>query len=188
MRRLTTIGGALTLLALSGCGGSSGSGSCATPDSHAVFELGTGEACFERLTSGQIVPQIAGPQGGFHVWAAIGCGDCGADTIVEFGTKHAKTKAWLQGVPEKQKVDLGTGDWGQHAGLTAFLPGDSMLALDEKLPEGANIILSLRALDPKGKELHAAEISLVLGKLEQWSGCSSADTCGTSGFEPCCAN
>jgi hypothetical protein len=188
MRRLTTIGGTLTLLGLIGCGGSSGSGSCATPESPAVFELGTGETCFERLSPGQTVPQIAGPQGGFHVWTAIGCGDCGAETIVEFGTKNAKTKAWLQGTPEKQKVDLGTGDWGQHAGLTAFLPGDVMNAPDEQLPEGASILLSLRALDPKGNELHAAEIPLVLGKLEQWSGCSTADTCGTSGFEPCCSN
>lgn len=180
------MGAALTLLALPGCGGSSGSGACSAPESPAVFELGTGEACFERLTAGQVVPEIQGPQGGFHVWAAIGCGDCGPETIVELGTKNAKTKAWLQGVPGKQKVDLGTGDWGQHAGLTAFLPGDVLNAPDEQLPEGATVILALRALDPKGNELHAAEITLVLGKLQMWSSCSADAACGTSGFEPCC--
>jgi hypothetical protein len=188
MRRLTITTAALFLLGLAGCDGASASGSCDAPDSPAVFELGTGEACFERLTPGQTVPEIQGPQGGFHVWAAVGCSDCGSSAIVEFGTKNATTKAWLQGVPEKQKVDLGTGAWGQHAGLTAFLPGDVMNAPDEQLPEGAKVILALRVLDPMGKEVHAAEVPLVLGALEMWSACSTADTCGTSGFDPCCAN
>src|SRR4051794_24908042 len=186
MRRLTMMGAALTLLALTGCGSGGGSGSCDAPESPAVFELGTGETCFERLTSGQVVPEIQGPQGGFHVWAAIGCGDCGAETIVEFGTKNAKTKAWLQGFPAKQKVGLGTGDWGQHAGLTAFLPGDVNNAPDEQLPRGAHVIVALRALDPEGNELHAAETEVVLGDLEMWSSCSTESTCGESGFNPCC--
>ena len=179
---------ALALLGLTGCGGSTGSGSCDAPDSPAAFELGTGEVCFERLTAGQVVPEIAGPQGGFHVWAAVGCGDCGPEAIVEFGTRNAKTKAWLLGDPQKQLVDLGTGDWGQHAGLTAFLPGDTMNAPDEQLPKRAHVILALRVLDKNGNELHAGELSLVLGDLKSWSDCSTEDTCGTSGFEPCCAN
>ena len=179
------MGAALTLLGLSGCN-STGSGSCDAPESPAAFEIGTGEICFERLTAGQVVPRIAGPQGGFHVWTAVGCGDCGAEAIVELGTRTAKTKAWLLGVPVKQKVDLGTGEWGQHAGLTAFLPGDTTLAPDEQLPEGAHVILALRVLDAKGNELHAAETEVVLGELETWSSCSTEATCGNSGFAPCC--
>ena len=193
MRRLTTMGAGLVLVAIGGllsvegCS-SSGSGSCDVPSNPAAFELGTGEVCFERLTPGQVVPEIAGPQGGFHVWTAVGCGDCGAEAIVEFGTKTVKTKAWLVGVPQKQLVDLGTGEWGQHAGLTAFLPGDATSAPDEQLPKGAHVILSLRVLDKMGGELHAAEREVVLGDLVPWSGCSTAATCGNSGFEPCCAN
>ncbi len=86
----------------------------------------------------------------------------------------------------KQKVDLGTGEWGQHAGLIAFLPGDVHNAPDERLPEGAPVILAMRALDPQGNQLHAAEVEPVLGELETWSSCSVETTCGTSGFDPCC--
>ncbi len=180
------MGAALALLGLTGCG--SGAGSCDAPSSPAAFELGTGEVCFARLAPGQTVPEIAGPQGGFHVWTAVGCSDCGASAIIEFGTKNAKTKAWLVGAPQKQKIDLGTGDWGQHAGLTASLPGDTSFAPDEQLPKGAHVILAVRALDEKGAELHAAEVELVLGDVEPWSACSSEKTCGNSGFEPCCTN
>ncbi len=84
-------GAALTLLGLTGCGSGAGSGSCDAPESPAVFELGTGQTCFERVTAGQIVPEIQGPQGGFHIRAAIGCGDCGVDTIVALGARNVKT-------------------------------------------------------------------------------------------------
>lgn len=183
---------ALALLLVSGLGltacGTSGSGACATPEAPAVFELGTGETCFERLTPGQTVPQILGPQGGFHVWASLGCGDCGDRATIEYGTKNAKTRAWLLGDPTTQVVDLGQGAWGQHAGLTAFLPGDTHNAPDEQFPEGASVILAMRVLDAKGAALHEAEINLVLGKLEEWSDCSVDESCGLSGEQPCCLN
>ena len=35
-----------------------------------LLELGTGTQSFSPLTNGQMVTIIAGPQGGFHVWAA----------------------------------------------------------------------------------------------------------------------
>ena len=35
-----------------------------------LLELGTGTQSFAALTNGQMVTIIAGPQGGFHVWAA----------------------------------------------------------------------------------------------------------------------
>jgi hypothetical protein len=38
---------------------------------NAVAELGTGEASFELLEDGQLVPLIAGSQGGFHVWMSF---------------------------------------------------------------------------------------------------------------------
>lgn len=33
-------------------------------------EIGTGAEAFEPLSDGQTLPIIAGPQGGFHLWAA----------------------------------------------------------------------------------------------------------------------
>jgi hypothetical protein len=172
-------------IAIVGCGGA-GDGSCEAPAAPAVFELGSGETCFERLKAGQTVPQIAGPQGGFHIWAGLGCGDCGDKAIIEFGTQSVKTKAWLQGTPSKQVVDLGQGAWGQHAGLTAFLPGDVNFAPDEQLTEGTHVLLAMRVLGENQAELHAAAIEVVLGDLVTWSDCSTADTCGQSGFAPCC--
>lgn len=174
------------MLGVTGCGGSSGAGSCDEPESPAAFELGTGEACFERLTAGQTVPQIQGPQGGFHIWAGLGCSDCGTKTIVQYGTRSAKTREWLLGAPTTQVVDLGQGAWGQHAGLTAFLPGDTLNAPDERLPEGAHVILAMKVLDADDKELHQGEIEVVLGELEMWTSCSSEATCGQSGESPCC--
>ena len=35
-----------------------------------LLELGTGNQIFEPLTNGQGLTIIAGPQGGFHLWAA----------------------------------------------------------------------------------------------------------------------
>jgi len=35
-----------------------------------LLELGTGTQSFERLSDGQSARVIAGPQGGFHLWAA----------------------------------------------------------------------------------------------------------------------
>jgi hypothetical protein len=41
---------------------------CSAAVGEGVAELGTGEAEFEPLTDGQIVPIIHGAQGGYHVW------------------------------------------------------------------------------------------------------------------------
>jgi hypothetical protein len=37
-------------------------------------ELGTGESEFEPLVDGQVVPLIAGSQGGYHVWVSVRAG------------------------------------------------------------------------------------------------------------------
>jgi hypothetical protein len=50
---------ATTFVLLAGCSAAVGEG---------VAELGTGEAEFEPLTDGQVVPIIHGAQGGYHVW------------------------------------------------------------------------------------------------------------------------
>src|SRR5687768_6189451 len=59
-----------------GGAGSGGSSGCDTPPDPETFEMGTGEHCFARLSANQAVDLISGPQGGYHVWLAIGCADC----------------------------------------------------------------------------------------------------------------
>ena len=44
-------------------------------------ELGTGALFFEPLVDGTTVPIIMGPQGGYHVWAAIRVGDGALDQV-----------------------------------------------------------------------------------------------------------
>ena len=171
MRRLTSIGAALVLLgfpALTGCGGSSGAGSCVAPPDAAVFELGTGDTCFERLTPGQTITVIEGPQGGYHLWTSLGCGDCLGKTILEYGVKSADTREWLTGAPVKQVATLDQGPWAQQAGLRGFLPGEaySDKESNKRPPVGLHVLLTMRVLDAGNVETHAAEIPLVLGETE----------------------
>lgn len=171
MQRLTSTGAVLAFLwlpALTGCGGASGAESCAAPPNPAVFELGTGDTCFERLTPGQTIPVIGGPQGGYHLWTSFGCGDCPAKTILELGVKNADTGEWLVGAPAKLVDSLGEGAWPQQARLPAGLPGVgfSTQGPDARPPVGLHVLLSMRLLGADDAEIHAAEIPLVLGETE----------------------
>jgi hypothetical protein len=174
MQRLTSTGGDLVLLALglaalAGCGSSSDAASCEAPTSPAAFELGTGDTCFERLTPGQTITVFAGPQGGYHVWTSLGCSDCPAKTILEYGVKTADTRAWINDAPVKLVATLGPGPWAQQAGLRSFLPGDSFSdkEANARPPVGLHVLLTMRALDAGNAEIHAAEIPLVLGETEE---------------------
>src|SRR5690606_4066888 len=81
-----------------------GGGGCADPADPAVFEIGTGQTCFERLTAGQTVAAIQGPQGGFHLWLAVGCADCGAQAVVRYGVKDPATQDWYAGTGSQEQV------------------------------------------------------------------------------------
>jgi hypothetical protein len=178
---LTSIVAGGLLLGSLGCGQSN---ACITPASPGAFELGTGDTCFQRLKSGQTVPVNDGPQGGFHLWTAVGCADCGATVPVELGVKDAMTKQWLESSPLRLVAEL-TGDpWGQLAGMTAFLPGDAFDPM-KKLAKGTHVLLTASALKTDGSALHTAEVELVLGD-DQDSSCSTDASCGGEGLSPCC--
>lgn len=170
------------LLGSVGCHGGS---ACVTPPHPAVFELGTGDTCFQRLTTGQTVPVNVGPQGGYHLWMAAGCADCGTTAALELGVKDPATKMWLSPSPVRLVAELSHDHWGQIAGMTAFLPGDPFNGGKNKLPKGTHVLLSMRALKADSTELHAAEVELVLGD-EQDSSCSADPSCGMEGRAPCC--
>lgn len=165
-----------------------GSSPCADPAAPAAFEIGGGEACFERLTAGQTVPTMQGPQGGFHLWLGVGCSDCGAKPILQYGVKDPATGDWFADTfPQKEVIALDSSGWGQLAGITAFLPGvvwDPM----SQLPKGSHVILSAAVLDGSGDVVHEGEIELVLGDVEIWDvPCDeNPDTCGLPGGAPCC--
>lgn len=174
----------------SSSGGAGGSKpACADPSSPQPFEVGSGEACFERLVSGQTVTVLSGPQGGYHIWLAIGCADCGNQVILRYGVKDPATHDWYAGTTENNAVvPVDSSGWHQAAGLQARLPGvpwDPMTVL----PKGTHVILSAAVIDPNLPVAPQAEIELVLGDTEYWSPpCDPGSNCGTPGGLPCCTD
>ncbi|MEO7327722.1 MAG: hypothetical protein ABI193_04025 [Minicystis sp.] len=169
--------------------GTGGASPCAPPPDPQTFEIGTGELCFERLTAQQVVRVLQGPQGGFHLWLSVGCGDCGAKATIAYGIKDPATNDWYAGTGElKQVVDLAAGDWRQHAGVTDFLPGivwDPM----SSLPKGTHVRLFASILDESMAPVHSAEIEVILGDTEMWSPpCDTGPNCGAPGGLPCCTD
>ncbi len=169
--------------------GAGGASPCALPPAPQPFEIGTGEACFERLVPQQVIPVMQGPQGGYHLWLAIGCGDCGAKATIAYGVKDPATNDWYAGTGElKQVVELGAGEWRQRAGVTAFLPGivwDPM----SSLPKGTHVRLTASILDEAMNPVHTGEVEVVLGDIEMWSPpCDPGPSCGAPGSLPCCTD
>ncbi len=169
-------------------GGGDGGPACADPASPEVFELGTGEKCFERIAPGQVLPMMAGPQGGFHLWTAIGCGDCGGEVPVEIGVKDPATATWYAGTaPQKLVIPLDPSGWHQLAGLTSFLPGTTWDPATQ-LVKGTHVILAASVLDANGAVVHFAEVEVEIGDIEYWNPPCDPDpaTCGLPGGSPCC--
>lgn len=166
----------------------SGPPACATPPSPAAFEIGTGDHCFERLTDGQTVKVIQGPQGGFHLWLSFGCSDCNPAAAIEYGVIDPTTGTWFEGTFGNQATyPFDGGGWVQWAGLQNRLPG---VPWDEttKLPEGTHVIVSGSVLDGT-TVVHHAEFEVVLGPIEMWyPPCDdNPATCGAPGGLPCCS-
>lgn len=171
-----------------GHAGGAGAAACEPPPAAPVFEAGTGQSCFERLAPGQTVPVIQGPQGGFHIWLAVGCADCGPAPMVEFGVKDLATGEFYPGYPgpQKQVVEATATPWRQKAGLTASLPGMPWDPASQ-LPKGKHVLLSASVLEVgTSAVLHTSEVEVVLGDVIQWNPCASDPGCGQPGGAPCC--
>lgn len=170
--------------------GTGGGMPCPTPSSPQAFELGTGETCFARLTPMETVPVMAGPQGGFHIWMAVGCADCDAQSIIAYGVKDPMTNDWFAGTFQlKEAVDLGPPGWRQRAGYKAFLPG---IAWDPTtvLPKGSHVLLTATILDGATMmPIHSGEVEVILGDEVPWSPpCDPTPNCGAPGGLPCCSD
>jgi hypothetical protein len=181
-------GGASSTSTTGAASSSTGGDTCASPSDPIAFEAGSGEACFERLTTGQTVTVLQGPQGGYHVWLAVGCVGCSGKTTIEFGVKDPATKTWFATTsPQKVSVDLGGAGWQQQAGFTAFLPG---VVWDEKssLPKGTHVLLTTIHYAADGISSEEIQHEIVLGDIEQYNPPCDQNpmTCGTPGGQPCC--
>jgi hypothetical protein len=154
-----------------GAGGSGGSTGCDTPPDAAPFEMGTGEHCFARLSPNQPVDLINGPQGGYHVWLAIGCSDCTSPSETRFGVRNATTGTILEGTYDSQAmVELVGTPWGQAARMIVGMPG---IEWDPEMPPlapGAPFVLWVEVREA-GQVKHAAETPLVVGDTVQWDPC-----------------
>src|SRR4051812_15290345 len=88
-------GGGSSTSATSAASSSTGGDTCVAPPNSIAFEAGGGQTCFERLTEGETVKVLQGPQGGYHIWLGVSCVGCQAQTTIEFGVKDPATKDWF---------------------------------------------------------------------------------------------
>lgn len=147
-----------------------GGASCVTPDEVGAFAIGTGEKCFETLHDGDTVPLMAGPQGGYHLWVAAACADCGGSPVLAWGAKDPATGELFPETADSEAVVhfLG-GPVPQEAGLILTMPGISWDPENYPPPPvGTHLILWAR-VDAAG---HEAQVEIVIGETKQWDPCA----------------
>jgi hypothetical protein len=116
------------------------------------LEVGTGTSAFEPLTDGQSVSIIFGPQGGYHVWAALRLKKSFAPERVEV---HARL---LQGSAELSDNGyllnlVDAGDRYEWYGLQALVPDPAAI-------DGQPVTVRLEVKDQSGKSA-SAEVRVV---------------------------
>lgn len=155
-----------------------------TPDAPA-FEIGTGEVCYEPLRDGQVVPHLTGPQGGYHVWAAVLCPACPPKVVATVYAKLAETDETV-GEVTTRVIELKS---GQTAGLLAYLLG-STADPSSHLPEGTQLLVRIELTTLAGEPLHAGERLEELGPVEIWLNQCDPDpeNCGKPGGLKCCSD
>lgn len=182
-----------------GGGGAGGEGAHATNDSAGAgptpskcgetpdapdFEMGTGEVCFEPLHDGDILPVMAGPQGGFHVWVALLCAACPDEVHSLVGVKLEGSDAW-EGETGERIIELHS---DQFAGLYALLAGTTADPTTV-LPEGTDVRVIVQVSSLDGDLLFEGEKHVTLGPTEVWYNICDPDesTCGRPGAQKCCS-
>ncbi len=168
----------LTLAAVTGCDDAPSPEDCDPPPGADSFEVGTGETCFERVSAGASVPLIAGPQGGYHVWLAVGCADCGAEAHIR-ARVFAEDGTEMADLAIEQVVDLVGDAWPQHAGIQLGMPGGEFDVEAAPLPAGTKLRARVETIGADGLPLHASELDFVIGETVDWEpeggGCSDCN-------------
>jgi hypothetical protein len=149
---------------------------CELPPDLAPFELGTGEVCFERLPADRVVPQMEGPQGGYHMWLSLYCADCPSEVQLETQLVREDSGEVVGWPSMSQRAVV----FGTVRGVTVYLPGNPWNPDDPPLPEGTQVVLSTSVRSLAGELLHEAQDTRVLGAYTLW------DFCATNPEDPCC--
>lgn len=148
---------------------------CDPPSAPQAFEVGTGEHCFARVQAGETLPLMAGPQGGYHVWLAVGCQDCGVEAHLR-ARVFAEDGTEMSDLATEQLVELGGDAWPQHAGIQLGMPGFD--GESDRLPVGTPLRVQVETVDGSGSPTHTGEMSFILGETQSWDdggGCSDCN-------------
>lgn len=148
---------------------------CSPPAETPSFAIGTGELCFTALADGDVVPMMSGPQGGYHVWLAIGCTDCGSSAQVAYKLLDPETKELVPGTYDlnQENIVLG-GDWPQAAGIQMALPGSSWdEESDPPLAKGTKILVHVEVEANQGAVFHEGEVEVEIGATQSWDPCDA---------------
>jgi hypothetical protein len=160
----------------SGSGGSGGSGgsapTCPAPENAASFEVGTGEKCFTRLSAGGDIPLMNGPQGGYHLWVAVGCSDCASPTHIRWGARDPLTGGVFPGTGDSEAMfELDGAAWKQSAGIFLYMPGLSWDPEYSPPPaKDAPIVIWSEVVEGTIVK-HASEVEVKIGDTVPWDPC-----------------
>jgi hypothetical protein len=148
---------------------------CTTPPDVGAFEIGTGETCFEALAAEGEVTLMSGPQGGFHVWLATGCTDCGTVVHLKYGVHAIGSTTPLDGTYDEEAMAELTGkDWPQKAGLVVHMPGQNWDPVTYPPPaKGDKVLLWADAYAPNGDLWHHDEVIVTIGDTMEWNPCAT---------------
>ncbi len=162
---------ALFTLGFLGCSSSPEPVECSAPEGAGEFEAGTGEVCFERVEDGGTIPLMEGPQGGWHIWLAVGCTDCG--TSAHLRAVVTDPTDGEEVVPNTEVfADLSSDAWPQIAGLQLSMPDP--YEVGSKSARGTPLAIHVEVLDLETSEvLHEVELSAVLGGTQTWDPCDT---------------
>lgn len=172
MRQLVPL--VLTITTAVACGDEPSPEDCDPPSDPQAFEVGTGELCFTRVQAGETLPLMAGPQGGYHVWLAVGCKDCGEEAHLRMRV-FAEDGTEMSDLATEQFVPLGGDAWPQHAGIQLGMPGFD--GESGRLPVGTPLRVQVETVDGSGSATHAGEMSFILGETESWDGGGRCSDC-----------
>lgn len=159
---------------------------CEPPANPADFDIGTGEKCFEPVDEAGVVPLMSGPQGGYHMWLAVGCDDCGTAAHIKYGALDPATNQPLAGTAEQEQMAQLTNDaWPQRAGIVVYMPGLSWDPMNEPPPaKGSQLILWADTYAPDGTPVHHATRLVTVGDTLDWNPCAenpNDPSCGLDG-------
>jgi hypothetical protein len=181
-----SVAGGLALTVICGaCGDSAPSPEDCTPPAETPdFAIGTGELCFTPLADGDVVPMMNGPQGGYHLWLAIGCTDCGEAVQVSYKLLDPETKELIPGTYELNQASamLG-GEWPQAAGIQVALPGTEWDEESDALPKGTKILMQVTVDKNGAGTVHEGEVQIEIGETQAWDPCDAnpdGDCCDES--------